>query len=52
MGQTKENSIGIINIEGFMQTVFFRNRWIESFIFLEKEKIVNLSFSFLASIES
>ena len=25
-----------------MQTAFFRNRWIESLVFLKKEKILNL----------
>ena len=29
-------------MKDLMQNAFFRNRWIESLIFLEKEKIVNL----------
>ena len=40
-GTKKTECIAIINIKHLIQTAFFRNRWIESLIFLEKEKKAN-----------
>ena len=44
IGQTRLNSIAIINIERSYTNRILQNRWIESLIFMEKEEIVNLFF--------